>query len=979
MRTVRRTCFLARLLLLLPALLLASAFSGPPQYARTYPAALSDKAALLERLPGKRIVIIGGSGAAFGTDCELLETLLPSWKAVNFGLYAGLGTVCMLELALPSLHDGDVVVFSPELSGQTLSDWFGAEPMWQAAEGRPDLLARLDASRWEALLSAFPRYAAQRAGFLLGRGAPDGDGVYARASFSDRGDILPGCREENRMPGGFDRNTPLRFDPAWPDEAFVSRVNAFTRACEQRGIRVFFRFCPMNEQAFAPGEAERAEAFEASLRGRLGCPVIGSARRAMMEAGWFFDTNFHLNGAGARLNTIYLAEDLKQAMGDPSPVIAERPVMPDAGVLQAAPGNSEDADLFVYEAQDGGWAVTGLTGSGLQSERLTVPALWQGKPVHTLAGGALAGAQRLTAITLQAGLRTILDGAFREAPNLRTVTLLQENPSACTVGPGLTEGTAAVILVPAAAYSRYCTNYFWAPHADRLRPDGGEASAPAAAPLPARKATSLTYLGQGGTLRSGAGDSLTREIAYTHRRVNTLQGTVWFERPGYTLLSWNTSPAGDGVRIGLGSRLDPALGGTLYAQWAPWTPAEDLLWQTDGVSAFVTGCAEALPDCVIPERYEGLPVRGIRAGAFSGQSFDRLVLPPSLRVIEPDAFVDCAMAEIVLFDTLETVSDASFRGCDYRTLRVNAATAPVYSGSYFDTFQDKYDLLLSLKGQRKLVLSAGSSGRYGYDSAMLKEAFPAYSPVNMGVYAYTGELPQLRLILPLMEAGDILLYSPEFDAVDEQFCVTDRLDAGFWAMMESCYDTASELDMRTLAGVFDSFSAYQRVRRGMQKRDYGLSPAGFDDDGQAYPFSTYNGYGDFVLPRPNGTADGRLRHNIADYTVHAIPEETVACLNRALAPFAEKGITALFTYTPRNRASLTEESTPEARQALHRHLVSHLCVPVISGIETSLMPGRYFWLIDSHLSTEGARLHTAQVIEDLSAYFLKEEAQDDQA
>ena len=52
---------------------------------------------------------------------------------------------------------------------------------------------------------------------------------------------------------------------------------------------------------------------------------------------------------------------------------------------------------------------------------------------------------------------------------------------------------------------------------------------------------------------------------------------------------------------------------------------------------------------------------------------------------------------------------------------------------------------------------------------------------------------------------------------------------------------------------------------------------------------------------------------------------------------------------------------------------------MISGIETSLMPGRYFWLIDSHLSTEGARLHTAQVIEDLSAYFLKEEAQDDQA
>ncbi len=978
MRTVRRACLLAGLLLLLPALLFVFAFSGPPQYARTYPAALSDKASLMESVSGKRIVVIGGSGAAFGLDCELLETLLPSWKAVNFGLYAGLGTSCMLELALPSLHDGDVVVFSPELSEQTMSDWFGAETMWQAAEERPDLLARLDPSRWEALLSAFPRYAAQRAGFLLGRESPDGDGVYARASFSARGDILPALREDNRMPGGYDRNTPLRFDPAWPDETFIDRVNAFTRTCPQRGIRVFFRFCPMNEMAFAAGEAERADAFEASLRERLSCPVIGAARRAMMEAGWFFDTNFHLNGAGARLNTIFLAEDLKTAMGDPSPVVAEIPGMPDTGSFQDARGDCGDADLFVYEAQGCGWAVTGLTDAGMKSRKLTVPALWQGKPVHTLAGGALAGAKDLTDIALQATLRSILDGAFREAPKLRTVTLLQDNPSDCTVGPGLTEGTAAVILVPASAFSRYCTNYFWAPHAGRLRPDSGsDGSSPAAAPSPARKATELTYLGQGGTLRNGSGDSLTREIAYTHRRVNTLQGTVWFERPGYTLFSWNTSPTGDGIRIGLGSRLDPAFGSVLYAQWAPWTPADELIWQTDGTSAFVTGCRDTLRDCVVPEQYEGLPVRGIRTGAFSGQSFSRLVLPPSLRMIEPDAFVDCSMDEIILFDTLETLSDASFRGCYYRTLRINAATAPVYSGSYFDTFQDKYDLLLSLKGQRKLVLSAGSSGRYGYDSAMLKEAFPEYSPVNMGVYAYTGELPQLRLLLPLLEAGDILLYSPEFDAVSEQFCTADRLDTGFWAMMESCYDTAADLDMRSFTGVFDSFSAYQHIRRGMQKRDYGLSPSGFDDDGRGYSFSTYNEYGDFVLPRPNGTADERLRHNIADYTVRAIPEETIACLNRALAPFADKGITVLFTYTPRNRSSLTEASTPDARQALHLHLVSHLRVPVISEIEASLMPGRYFWLIDSHLSTEGARLHTAQVIEDLSAYFLKEE-QDDQ-
>ena len=151
---------------------------------------------------------------------------------------------------------------------------------------------------------------------------------------------------------------------------------------------------------------------------------------------------------------------------------------------------------------------------------------------------------------------------------------------------------------------------------------------------------------------------------------------------------------------------------------------------------------------------------------------------------------------------------------------MNAAASPVYSGSYFDAFQDKFDYLLTLEGKRKIVLSSGSSGRYGYDSSLLKKAFPGYEPVNMGVYAYSNALPQLALILGCAEKGDILLYAPEFDAVAEQFCVSSRLDTGFWAMMESNYDAAAELDMRSFSGVFDSLGEYLIIRTGMPKKNY---------------------------------------------------------------------------------------------------------------------------------------------------------------
>ena len=212
MRGKKQAVCLAVLLLIVPALLLFFAFCLPAQYGKTYLAALADKAAALDRAESPKIVLIGGSGAAFGFDCELLEKQFPDYQAVNFGLYAGLGTTVMLELALPSLSSGDIVIFSPELSKQTLSDWFDALSMWQAAEENPALLLCLDASRWQDMLAAFPHYAAQKARFVLFGTGADGTGIYARSSFTEKGDILPSLRPANQMPGGWDMNMPLRFD-----------------------------------------------------------------------------------------------------------------------------------------------------------------------------------------------------------------------------------------------------------------------------------------------------------------------------------------------------------------------------------------------------------------------------------------------------------------------------------------------------------------------------------------------------------------------------------------------------------------------------------------------------------------------------------------------------------------------------------------------------------------------------------------------
>lgn len=953
-----------------PGALGALAFGLPAQYDQTYLAGLQDKWDALARAGGRRIVIAGGSGAAFGVRCDLLEKELPGCSAVNFGLYAGLGTTVMLELAKPLLRPGDIVIFSPEQSAQTLSDFFHAPSMWQAADGRPELLPVLDGRRLGAMAGAFPSFAGDKARLCRDGAAPAGEGVYARSSFNGYGDIDCPGRERNVMAGGVDPNMPISFDPALPDESFFDAVNRFARWCGQNGVTVYYRFCPMNAAAAADGELARLDAYAAALQSRLDCPVLGDPAQAVLDSGWFFDTNFHLNASGAVVNTAILAGELKAALGIPGPVGISLPQPPSPMQTEAAEGDNCDEDCFLYEESGDGLRLAGLTAEGAQRERLTLPVSHGGMPVAGLNPDVFAGNTHIREIVIQRNLRGIEDGSFDGCAALERLTLAQPAPERCAVGAGLLDGTDALVYVPQGRLSAYATNYFWAVHAARLREDSRTIRPtrpdPVSSAPPAISGPSIRYEGNGGRLKSWAGDAIDLPVDSAHLRVNTAQGTGYFQREGYVLTGWNTAGDGSGEQIGLGSRTERREGLVLYAQWAQASPEGAFAWEIRREQAWITGYSGASPRCVVPEELGGLPVRGIAAGAFRGADLEELVLPPALYAVEPGAFQGCAVGEVTLFDSLREISDRSFADCrGPAALHVNAASSPVYSGSYFDTFSDKYDWLLSLRGRKKLVLASGSSGRYGYESPALAAAFPDYTPANMGVYAYANALPQLELIRGLMEAGDVLLSAPEFDAAEEQFCAHHRLDAPFWAMMESNYDAAALLDLREYSGVLDSLGEYLAARRGMAGRNYGESPASYDDDGNRYAFATYNQYGDLILPRPGGERDVCLRHNIADYTTANVTPERVEALNEVYRRFLDGGIGVYFTYTPRNRNSLTRGSTPEARRELHESLVERLCVPVISDIEDSLFAGTYFYLIDSHLSSEGARIRTRRVIEDL--------------
>ncbi len=452
------------LLLSVPATLLAWGFGLPAQFGDTFLGELKEKTKLLSQTEGKRVVLVGGSSLAFGVDSALLERALPEYRVVNFGMYAALGTTVMLDLSEPLIRAGDIVILLPEQQRQTLSGFFDPAIAWQGLDGAYDLLRSLPGEKLARLAGAFPEFAGEKWAYFLTGTRPEPQGVYRKSVFNEYGDVVSPLCGANRMPGGFDSDTPIEFDPAMLTEDFIRQVEDYRRALEARGAQVWYGFCSMNALA---AQTQGIEDFCQAVTEKLGLPILGDPRDSILPAGWFFDTNFHLNSSGKTVYTRLLARNIKAMLGDSSPTQIALPAMP-AWEQTVAEGDNTDAGCFTYTEDAAGLTVTGLTPEGLTRQTLTLPASWEGKPVISIASGAFSQAAGLERVTVQGNIRSIGDGAFSGCGALGEIRLTAQDPGACRVGQNLLEGTSARILVPEEALPDYKTNYFWSIYADRV-------------------------------------------------------------------------------------------------------------------------------------------------------------------------------------------------------------------------------------------------------------------------------------------------------------------------------------------------------------------------------------------------------------------------------------------------------------------------------------------------------------------------------
>lgn len=298
------------------ALSCAAAFAALPVNEDGFLAAVADKHALIRATPGPRIVVVGGSNAAFGVDSRCVAEHFGR-PTINMGLHAGLGLRYMLGEVKPYVTRGDVIVVSPEyaqfygmLDGEvTLPDMTAIYP--RAFASYSSVGQALTVSR------SFSDHVSGRVALLgarlKGQPAAIQDPVYFRRGFNRQGDL-----ESHLGRPAQDISTLLLAaadaDTSAFDERAIEELNRFQRFARERGATAVL-VLPRIPDAHYRRQAGVIDFAYRRLRAESGMPVTARLSSTVLPVSSFYDTPYHLTAEGRARNTEAIIDAVRSATG----------------------------------------------------------------------------------------------------------------------------------------------------------------------------------------------------------------------------------------------------------------------------------------------------------------------------------------------------------------------------------------------------------------------------------------------------------------------------------------------------------------------------------------------------------------------------------------------------------------------------------------------------------------------------------------
>ncbi len=450
----------------------------------------------------------------------------------------------------------------------------------------------------------------------------------------------------------------------------------------------------------------------------------------------------------------------------------------------------------------------------------------------------------------------------------------------------------------------------------------------------------------------------TYKDSFTNRLLpHLLPDDGTFKRDGYTLLEYNTKKDGTGTPVNPGSPLteiDASGITTVYAIWAKWTPKEEFTYSGAKEYTITSYTGSSNDIVVIPEEIDGVPVTRIASGAFIGKSFTTLVIPKSVTSTESSVVKNCGRFDtLYIADAFTSIPDNAFPD-QIKNIRINATEMPAYLAHSENISYRLERIITRDKDIPLIVLVAGSSTLYGYDSGLLYDGLKAkgyeHTIINSGTNAGGTGMLYMEAYSHFMSEGDKIINAAEYGSYQMgSYAITTRT----LRATETCYNIYRYIDFTKYSGFFSSISAFNSSDGDVNR--YNLKRATSYD---ANPPSL-NEYGDLK-------GDGTVRRATADgwisITPRGLTEEVVSHYNELNALLSDKGITLYYTLAPLTDGATAQYYIDEAISLLD-------CEVLMKEFDTRLIVENSSaqWCNSSayHLTWSKAKDRTEAVLEDL--------------
>ena len=256
-------------------------------------------AAKLDRLiwaaDKKKIIIIGGSGAYYGYNSQILKDALDGeYEIINFGENANISALLYFDIVEDFIREGDIVLWSPEPGEYTLGRTDCGNRFWDFRKSDYDFLKYVDISLYTDLLPTFANYC----GTLKTSNFKEFDALTI--SVNQYGDDI-----SSRQWTGQRFEYRFKYSLQAPDELaeLVSKIS-------EKGGSVYFSFAAMQESGMSNIKEEDVLDFEAMLEGIPGIVSISDYQDCIYDDDMFYDSAWHMTAEGAQARSEQVASDI---------------------------------------------------------------------------------------------------------------------------------------------------------------------------------------------------------------------------------------------------------------------------------------------------------------------------------------------------------------------------------------------------------------------------------------------------------------------------------------------------------------------------------------------------------------------------------------------------------------------------------------------------------------------------------------------